>query len=306
MTAERLPGVPSPAVPRNGAVDVLKALAIVGTVTIHASTAAYYDGFGSLPWLSAIFWGTISRWAVPVFFLCSGALLLDPDRDLSLRKLWGRNILHILLAMWVWAFAYKVYGLPPGGITLADLLILWLGLGILWPTFQGCWPLTLLTGIPRQWPLNLTYTCVGFTVLGWYLRAYAKNWKPWAALFAVGFLWSYGGTVYLTLRDGALNVNPLMGNHLGVALMAAGLGGWVFARMGDRPAPRFCATLSQASFCIFLVHVFFLYGLRSLGLSALLCHPIVSIPLTAGAILVCSFAVWLLLRRIPVLRRWII
>ena len=84
MTAERLPGVPSPAVPRNGAVDVLKALAIVGTVTIHASTAAYYDGFGSLPWLSAILWGTISRWAVPVFFLCSGALLLDPDRDLSL------------------------------------------------------------------------------------------------------------------------------------------------------------------------------------------------------------------------------
>ena len=121
MTAERLPGVPSPAVPRNGAVDVLKALAIVGTVTIHASTAAYYDGFGSLPWLSAIFWGTISRWAVPVFFLCSGALLLDPDRDLSLRKLWGRNILHILLAMWVWAFAYKVYGLLPGGITLAGL-----------------------------------------------------------------------------------------------------------------------------------------------------------------------------------------
>lgn len=196
MTAERLPGVPSPAVPRNGAVDVLKALAIVGTVTIHASTAAYYDGFGSLPWLSAIFWGTISRWAVPVFFLCSGALLLDPDRDLPLRKLWGRNILHILLAMWVWAFAYKVYGLLPGGISLAGLwqgakevllfhhefhlyylhitllvyallpmtrllaraerrtvaylLILWLGLGILWPTFQGCWPLTLLTGIPRQ------------------------------------------------------------------------------------------------------------------------------------------------------------
>ena len=108
MTAERLPGVPSPAVPRNGAVDVLKALAIVGTVTIHASTAAYYDGFGSLPWLSAIFWGTISRWAVPVFFLCSGALLLDPARELPLRKLWGRNILHILLAMWVWAFAYKV------------------------------------------------------------------------------------------------------------------------------------------------------------------------------------------------------
>ena len=58
---------------------------------------------------------------MPVFFLCSGALLLDPDRDLSLRKLWGRNILHILLAMWVWAFAYKVYGLLPGGISLAGL-----------------------------------------------------------------------------------------------------------------------------------------------------------------------------------------
>ena len=147
---------------------------------------------------------------------------------------------------------------------------------------------------------------MGFTVLGWYLRSYAKNWKPWAALFALGFLWSFGGTVYLTLKNGALNVNPLMGNHLGVALMAAGLGGWVFARMAGRPAPKFCAVLSQASFCIFLVHVFFLYGLRSLGLSALLCHPILSVPLTAAAIIVCSFAVWLVLRRVPFVRRWLI
>ena len=44
MTAERLPGVPSPAVPRNGAVDVLKALAIVGTVTIPEVLQPYMGG----------------------------------------------------------------------------------------------------------------------------------------------------------------------------------------------------------------------------------------------------------------------
>ena len=44
MTAERLPGVPSPAVPRNGAVDVLKALAIIGTVTIPRVLQPYMGG----------------------------------------------------------------------------------------------------------------------------------------------------------------------------------------------------------------------------------------------------------------------
>lgn len=339
---------------RNGAVDLLKSIAIIGVLFIHASTSAYYLPLGSGPWLWAIFWGSISRASVPVFFLCSGALLLDPDRSLPLKKLYGKNILRILVALLAWASAYKLFRLLRAGTlstatliqagkevltfqhefhlyylhiillvyallpavrliaahatkrTLEYLLGLWFVLGILYPSVKGMWPFTLLTGIPAQWALNLTYAAVGYGLLGWYLRKYAARWKPWAALALAGFALTWGGTVAASVLTGTLNVTPLNGNTPGVAIMAAGICGAVFAGRRGRPPLKGTAWLSKASFCVYLVHVFFLYLLEHLGINALLCHPALAIPLTVAAMLAGSLVVYVVLKRIPILNQWLI
>ena len=65
---------------RSVPVDAAKTAAIFGTLLIHASAAGGFAGApGSFGWTSALFWNCLLRSAVPVFFLCSGALLLPPE-----------------------------------------------------------------------------------------------------------------------------------------------------------------------------------------------------------------------------------
>lgn len=101
----------NPAISRDVSIDFLKALAIFGVLTIHTCTLGYSLPLGSFGWLSSIFWGSVVRASVPVFLMCSGALLLQSDRPLPLRKLYGKNILRLVAAMLVWAMAYKCYHL---------------------------------------------------------------------------------------------------------------------------------------------------------------------------------------------------
>lgn len=81
-------------------VDLAKCFAIIGVLLIHASgEGLFYLGIGSRPWMQSLFWGSISRFAVPLFFLCSGALLLGDARKVTTRHVWTRSIPHMLAAL---------------------------------------------------------------------------------------------------------------------------------------------------------------------------------------------------------------
>lgn len=349
--------------PRDAAVDLLKSIAIVGVLLIHVSapalgvppppraglTCAAFD------WFAALFWGCVSRGSVPIFLMVTGALMLDPQRELSLKRLWTRYIPRLLAALLAWAFAYQVFHLcgTPGALTPAGLwqavknvllfrheshlyylhiallvyallpatrliaahadrrtmqylLVLWAILGIVYPTFRGVWPLSRLSGIPLQYALNLTYACVGYTLLGWYLKKYAANWRRWLLPALLGFALVYGGTILLSISKGRLDDTPLAGTSPGVCLMAVGVCGAAFAGLRDRAPGRVARTLSGASFCVYLVHIFFLKALQRLGLTASTGPALLFVPITAAAVLGCSLLVWAVLRRIPPARDWLI
>ena len=86
----------NPAAPsRVRSVDCAKCLAIFCVLLIHAASDVLRGGpISSVRWLSGLFWGSVSRGAVPLFLLCSGALLLDAERTISARHIWRRNIPH--------------------------------------------------------------------------------------------------------------------------------------------------------------------------------------------------------------------
>lgn len=105
---------------RDRVVDRVKSLAIVLVLIIHSGI--YTDPIGSPRWLGALAWGALARPAVPLFFMCTGALLLSPERTLPLRRLFGRNLLRLLLAMWVWALVYKLVPLAAAGTLSAPAL----------------------------------------------------------------------------------------------------------------------------------------------------------------------------------------
>lgn len=105
------------------AADALKAFAILGVVLIHVSAPGCRNDVGSFNWYSALFWGSLTRASVPIFFMVTGALMLDPNRAVTIKQLWTRNIPRLLLSLLVWSFAYKLHALlTEQGLSAAALV----------------------------------------------------------------------------------------------------------------------------------------------------------------------------------------
>ncbi len=114
---------PATARNRDVVIDLIKAIAILGVLLIHASTGANSYPIGSFNWLSGNFYGCITRASVPLFLMCSGALFLNTDKDLSLKKLFSKSILRLVVAMIFWATMYKVYNLvETNNFTIANFI----------------------------------------------------------------------------------------------------------------------------------------------------------------------------------------
>ena len=340
--------------PRDPALDAIRALAIVLVLTIHAASAGFSFPVGSFDWWSTLFWGPLARPAVPLFLMCSGALMLD--RDIPLKRLFGHNLLRIVAAMVIWALLYRLYHLLPGGLTLSGVwdavkhtlllhhefhfyylhilllvylalpvtrvfvraasrreleyfLAFWMVTGILFPMLRYFWPFELITAIETRYLLNSAYSSIGYGVLGFYLRQHGKAiHRRWCWLTLLGgWLFTFAGTALSSMRAGALVEIFLEGWSPGPMLMAAGLFGLL---IGVKTLPnkllKFTGRLAKASFCIYLVHVFFLYTLRDLGLSASVGLPLLSVPGTALLILGLSWLVYEVLHHIPVVKTYLI
>lgn len=104
---------------RDAGLDMVRAAAIVLVVIIHIAANSLGAGVGSLNWWGSLFWGALARPAVPLFFMCSGALMLG--RDIPLKRLYGHNMLRIVLAMLVWALGYQLVALFPDRLNPAGL-----------------------------------------------------------------------------------------------------------------------------------------------------------------------------------------
>lgn len=108
---------------RNSAVDLIKSVAILDVLISHAAVTAFSAGdVGSLPWLTALFWACISHGSVSLFLMASGELLLAPKRELTLKKLYTKNMPRLLIALLFWACCYKAFALAPGALTAENLI----------------------------------------------------------------------------------------------------------------------------------------------------------------------------------------
>lgn len=92
--------------------DVLRVIAILAVITLHA-TGSYTDVF-SYNWEVSNVWKSLTRWGVPVFVMISGALFLDPKREIGFRKLYLKNILHIVTILIFWSIGYACLGFVTG------------------------------------------------------------------------------------------------------------------------------------------------------------------------------------------------
>ena len=108
---------------REYAFDILRVISMALVVVIHVSNV-YSRSFGIISnkqFLGSLFFNTTARVSVPIFFMISGALLLDRKFD---RKKYIKRIIKFLILIVVWDIIYLLWEYYFLGITYDKLYML--------------------------------------------------------------------------------------------------------------------------------------------------------------------------------------
>lgn len=89
--------------------DLLRIIATIAVIIIHVSAQNWYStNISSFAWNIFNIFDSAVRWAVPIFVMISGALFLDNDIDMDIKKLYKKNILRLITSYIFWSSIYSI------------------------------------------------------------------------------------------------------------------------------------------------------------------------------------------------------
>lgn len=114
---------------RNTGLSLVRIVACVGIVILHTVFAANEYFAEEITGTQNLFSRMVENnmmWAVPCFLMVTGALQLDPARTITMKKLYGRYILRILIALVACCIVFRIFDMcmdgeafTPGGVAKA-------------------------------------------------------------------------------------------------------------------------------------------------------------------------------------------
>ena len=238
----------------------------------------------------------------------------DALRAILLELLCGQHeghlyFLHIMLLVYAALPVTYTFAANADEKTGRYALAFWIVFGVLLPTAKSLGLLHAFSGIFLQWPLTLAWGAIGCTWMGHLLmkRGPLPAHLAAAMIFA-GFIICFAGTWFRSVRAGKLSAQLLEGLSPGPCFLAAGFFS-LCMRVGKREnkrLERIAKELSGGTFCVYLVHLLVLRALAHIGFSTSCFRPAGSVPALALLCLVGSYCIYLLLKRIPWVSRWLI
>lgn len=101
---------------------VLRIISSFAVVLIHISIEYYYKRkCYSYDYKISCFYNGISRFAVPIFYMISGALFLN--RDISYKTMYNKYIKRLLLHLIIWSFIYSISNLQLSKINIKNIFL---------------------------------------------------------------------------------------------------------------------------------------------------------------------------------------
>ena len=86
--------------------DTMRVVATFGVIALHVFCTDYHSTIGSYNWFVAVIVDTLVRWSVPLFVMISGALFLQPSKEVSYRTLLKKQIPRLFIAYVFWGIVY--------------------------------------------------------------------------------------------------------------------------------------------------------------------------------------------------------
>ena len=88
--------------------DILRILAIFAVILAHISAAGFvYYPVSYFGWHVSNIYGCLARWSIPLFVMISGMFFLNPQKKISLSKLYCKNTLRLVVALIFWGVLYR-------------------------------------------------------------------------------------------------------------------------------------------------------------------------------------------------------
>lgn len=90
--------------------DVLRIFSILGVMMIHVSASDWYSQIvTSYAWRVFNIYDSLVRFCIGTFMMISGALFLNPNKNISIKSLYSKYILRILRIFIFWSTVYAFY-----------------------------------------------------------------------------------------------------------------------------------------------------------------------------------------------------
>ena len=89
--------------------DILRIIATFAVIFLHISGTSLYSKELDYDWTISVIFDSMVRWAVPVFVMISGALFLNPNKDVSLSNLLKKYLPRLLMAYLFWWIVYSLF-----------------------------------------------------------------------------------------------------------------------------------------------------------------------------------------------------
>lgn len=102
----------------------MRAVAAIAVVILHVASNNWYGYIGTADWNSFTFYLGLTRFSVPLFVMISGALFLQKERQLDIKRVYCHNIGRLLLFLLFWGMVYQIYHQVSGAGTF-EMGMLW-------------------------------------------------------------------------------------------------------------------------------------------------------------------------------------
>ena len=331
--------------PKTAYFEWLRLFAAAAVVLMHTAAKRWLSISHTVPeWEVLTLWDSLVRWPVPIFIMITGALFLP--RKTELKTALGRYIPRMAVGFLVWSGVYALYrgeltlnGLVSGyyhlwylpflcGVyltlpflqkiagddTLADqLLLVSLTVGTLFPWLVKLGELLLpeqsglLTTLAGQVNYTFFFDHISLLLLGHRLHRTELSRKQRRVIYILGLL-GVSVTGIATIWATSLTdfQNSLFFDIAAPNNLCAAAALFVFARQHLRSLPKWAAVPAKHSFGIYLVHALVIDLLADRGYHVLTWNPVWSVPVLSAAVFAISLTLAALLRRIPLIGKWIV
>ena len=148
---------------KKGYIEWLRVISMVAVVFTHIGSTAhtdfpntYYGSMGGVLFQSIV---NISHFAVPVFFMITGALLLDSQKEITINKILKKYVLRYcwVLLIFGWGFSYLELFAQTKKIIISDFFISFVNM-LQGKTWAHMWYLYTLIGMMLILPIMRAVT----------------------------------------------------------------------------------------------------------------------------------------------------